>query len=459
MRKIVCLILSALSFTGVYAQDSKKWTLEDCINHAIEHNLNIKQLQVQRENAEIDVNTAKMSRLPNLNAGIGQNWSFGRGQTSTGLYESQTLSNSNLNISSSTPIFTGFQISNQISKSKLDLEAATQQLERAKEDLSLNIASLYLQVLFNKEILKVNEEQLSLSALQVERTKTMVEVGKVPSSQLLDIEAQVAKDKVNVIQAKNTLELSLLDLAQSLELERASSFDIESPVIENVVEEYMKSVLPPDVIYSNAITVKPVIKEQEIRLESAKKSLKIAQSGYYPKLNLSMSYGNSYYYNHSMEGEVIGGEDPSTSYVWRNKSFSDQFKDNAGESIGLSLNIPIFNRFQVRNQVRSAKLNIQNQQLTLDNSKKTLYKEIQTAYLNATASQEKYRASGQAVIATTEAFKYAQERYEIGKSPVYEFNEAKTKLIQSQSEQIQAKYDYIFRTKILDFYNGITIKL
>lgn len=459
MKKIICLILSALSFTGVYAQDSKKWTLEDCINHAIEHNLNIKQLQVQKENAEIDVNTAKMSRLPNLNAGIGQNWSFGRGQTSSGLYESQTLSNSNLNISSSTPIFTGFQISNQIAKSKLDLEAATQQLERAKEDLSLNITSLYLQVLFNKEILKVNEEQLALSALQVGRTKTMVEVGKVPSSQLLDIEAQVAKDRVNVIQAKNTLELSLLDLAQSLELERASFFDIESPVIENVIEEYMKSVLPPDVIYANAVTVKPVVKEQEMRLESAKKSLKIAQSGYYPTLNLSLSYGNSYYYNHSMEGEVIGGEDPSTSYVWHNKSFSDQFKDNAGESIGLSLNIPIFNRFQVRNRVRSAKLNIQNQQFTLDNSKKTLYKEIQTAYLNATAAQEKYRASRQAVIASTEALKYAQERYEIGKSSVYEFNEAKTKLIQSQSEQIQAKYDYIFRTKILDFYNGIAIKL
>jgi outer membrane protein len=458
----IIVLLTLISGLGLYAQEDssqKVWTLERCIDHAIENNLNIKQLQVQRENAKVEVNTAKMSRLPNLNANVGQNWSFGRGQTSSGLYESQTLSNSNLNISSSTPIFTGFQINNQIAKSKLDLEVATQQLERAKEDLSLNIASLFLQVLFNKELLKVNEEQLALSTLQVQRTKTMVEVGKVPKSQLFDIEAQVAKDEVNVIQAKNTLELSLLDLAQSLELERASFFDIEAPVIENVVEEYMSSVQPPNVIYSNAISVKPVIKEQEFKLESIKKSLKIAQSGYYPKLNLNMSYSNSYYYNYTREGEMIQSGDPTQNYTWRNKSFSDQLKDNAGENIGLSLNIPIFNRFQVRNQTRSVKLNIMNQQYVLDNTKKTLYKEIQTAYLNATSAQEKFRASGRAVAASSEAFKYAQERYEVGKSSVFEFNEAKTKLAQSLSEQIQAKYDYIFRTKILDFYNGTPIKL
>ncbi len=464
MKKIYLLLIGCFSVVFLQAQDSlvtaKLWSLEDCINYAVSHNLSIQQLQLQQEDAEVQVNTAQMSRLPNLNAGVGQTWSFGRGQTVTGLYESQTLSNSNLSVSSSVPLFTGFQIPNQIAKSKLDLQAATQQLEKAKEDLALNIASLYLQVLFNKEILRVNEEQLIFSTSQIERTKTLVDVGKVPHSQLTDINAQAAKDEVSVIQAKNTLELSLLDLAQSLELERARFFDIEVPVIENVVEEYMSSVQPPDVIYDNALNIKPMIKEQELRLESTKKSLKIAESGYLPKLSLNMSYGNSYYYNYSAEGQWVVNKDlPDGGYTWHNKSFSNQWKDNAGESIGLSLNIPIFNRFQVRNQVRSAKLNIQNQQFVLDNTRKTLYKEIQTAYLNATAAQEKYRASGHAVIASTEAFKYATERYDIGKSSVYEFNEAKTKLIQSQSEQIQAKYDYIFRTKILDFYNGIPIKL
>ncbi len=464
MKKIILSLSFYFVFCGIYAQNNtqqmRPWNLEQCIQYAIDNNISIKQLQLQQEDAKVRVNTAQMSRLPNLNANVGQSWSFGRGQISSGLYGNQTLSNTNLGISTSTPLFTGFEIPNQIAKSKLDLQAATQQLAKAKEDLALNIASLYLQVLFNKEILKVNEEQLILSKFQVERTKTLVDVGKVPNSQLFDIEAQVAKDEVSVIQAKNTLELSLLDLAQSLELEHARVFEIETPVIENVVEEYMSSVLPPDVIYSNALNIKPMIKEQEYRLESSKKSLKIAQSGYYPTLGLSMSYGNSYFYNHTLEGKVIESQaDPSQSYTFHNESLSSQLKDNSGESIGLTLSIPIFNRFQVRNQVRSARIGIQNQQLVLDNTKKTLYKEIQTAFLNATAAQEKYRSSARAVLASAESFKYVQERYEIGKSTVFEFNEAKTKLVQSQSEQIQAKYDYIFRTKILDFYNGIPIKL
>lgn len=450
----------ALLAGGAKAQDAgKMWSLEECVQYAIDHNIEIKQREIQVQSAEVQLHTDKMSRLPNLNANVGQNWSFGRGQTSTGLYETQTLSNSNFGVSSSTPLFAGFQISNQVEKSKFDLRAATQQLERAKEDLSLSVASLYLQVLFNKEILKVNQEQLALSKAQIERTAALIAVGKVPQSQLYDIEAQVAKDEVSVVQAKNTMQLSLLDLAQSLELERDASFDVIAPEENEVVGNYMGRILPPDVIYDNAVNIKPVVKEQGFRLESSKKSLKIAKAGYYPKLNLSLSYGNSYYYNYTRQGMIIENEeDPSKNYAWENKSFADQWRDNAGEGIGLSLSIPIFNRSQVKNQVKSAQLNIRNQQLSLDNTMKTLYKEIQTAYLNATAAQEKYRSSEKAVKASAESFKYAQERYDIGKSTVFEFNEAKTKLIQVQSEQIQAKYDYIFRTKILDFYNGIPLK-
>lgn len=448
-------ILSFVSFTLQAQNTFKKWSLEECINYAIQNNINIKQKEIQRQDAEIRVNTAKMSRLPDLNAGMGQNWSFGRSNNNeTGIYENQQTSNSRLNIQSSTPIFTGFRINNEIKKTKLDLEAATYSLSKAKEDMSINVASLYLQVLFNKEILRVNEEQLQLSKDQVKRTEQLVDVGKSPLSQLYDIKAQVAKDEVNVTQAKNNLQLALLDLAQSLELQSVTNFDVVEPNITNVVENNMQSIIHPDNIYKNAITFKPAIKEQEILLESSKADLNIAQSGYYPKLNLDLSYNNGYFYNYSMEGKEL-----SNGEVYHNPSFSDQFKDNAGEVIGLSLSIPIFNRFQVRNQVKSARLNIQNQQLNLDNTKKALYKEIQTAYYNATGAQDKYISSEKAVDASQLSFKYAQERYEAGKSTVFEFNEAKTKLVQSQSEQIQAKYEYIFRTKILDFYNGMKITL
>ena len=459
--KTKIFIVCCLFCVGVYAQDAKKWTLEECIDYAIEHNINIKQKALQKENAEIELHTAKMSRLPDLNASMGQGWNFGRSNnTPSGIYENQTMSNSSLSVSSSMPLFTGFKIQNQIEQNKLQLEATMQSLERAKEDLSLNIASLFLQVLFNREILRVNEEQLSLSQTQVEKTQRLVEFGKVPQAQLYDIEAQVAKDEVSVIQAQNNLQLSLLDLTQSLELERVSDFDVAIPVLGDVVENNMKSILPPEHIYDNAVNFKPQIKERELLVKSAEKSLRIAQSGYYPSLYLNLSYNNRYFYDFTNEGRIYTDPyDPDNPFIFHNESFRHQFKNNGGEYIGLSLNIPIFNRFTVKNQVKSARLNIQNQQLALDDVKKTLFKEIQTAYSNATAAQAKYNATQKAVEASQESFKHAQERYEIGKSSVFEFNEARTKLFQSLSEQIQAKYDFIFLSKILDFYNGLPIKL
>ncbi len=448
--KLRFLIIGICLFcTNVFAQEAPKmWSLEDCINYALEHNISAKQLQLQQQNAEVNLHTAKMSRLPDLRAGVGQNWNFGRtNNNELGVYQNQTISNSNFSLSSSMNLFNGFKVENQVEKSKLDLAAATQQFEKAKEDLALNIASLFLQVLFNKEILRVNEEQFNLTTQQEDRTKKLLEAGKVSASQLYDVQAQLAQDEVNVTQAKNTLMLSLLDLAQSLELENAMFFDVQAPGLDSVSQEYMNTLMAPDAVYSNAVNIKPGIKQQQYLLESYKRDLKMAQSGYYPALSLYLSYGNNYFYNYN------------ATELLPNQSFSDQIKNNGGEAIGLNLNIPIFNRYQVKNQVQSTQLSISRQELELENAKKSLYKEIQTAYANATAAREKYHSSERAVKASEEALKYAQERYDVGKLSAFEFEQAKNKLIQSRSSQIQSKYEYIFRTKILDFYNGIPIKL
>jgi len=438
---LVCLFSSPLS------AQTKLWTLEECIRYAIEHNITIQRMEIQKDVAEVDLNTAQMSRLPDLNAGAYQSWNFGRTQIASGIYEDgiSTQSSTSFSIGSSIPIFTGFRIPNEIARNKLELQAATENLEKAKEDLSLNIASLFLQVMFNKELLQISKNQMELSELQVQRTEILVDAGKVPSSQLYDIQAQVANDRVSVIQAENDLDLALLNLRQSLELERDTEFDIFVPELGNVVEENIGSIQPVNVVFDNALQIKPVVKAQEYKVGSAEKTLKIAQSGYLPSLSLELGYGTSYYY--------LYGKD------FDNQSFSDQLRDKAGQSIRLNLSIPIFNRFSVRNQVRSARFNIADQQLALENVKKDLYKDIQTAYLNAGASQVKYQASQDAVASTSESFRFAQERYEVGKSSVFEFNEARTKFIRSQLEAAQAKYDYIFRAKILDFYNGIPIKL
>jgi outer membrane protein len=304
-----------------------------------------------------------------------------------------------------------------------------------------------LQALYCKEVLKIAERQVNLTKEQVANTEVMVEVGKVATSQLFDIKAQLATDEVTLVEAGNRVSLAMLDLIQILELERlGDDFDIVQPEIDNAIADYMQSMMLPDLIYDGAVLFKPQIKEQEYLLARQKKLLRVARANYYPQLNLNAYYSNSY-------RQSFGNEDIV------NVPFSDQFKQNAQKNIGVSLSIPIFNRFSYRNNVRQAKVSLVNQQLTMEDSKKTLYKEIQQAYFNATAEQEKFIASEKSVAASQEALMYAEERYKAGKSTVFEFNESKTKYATSLSQQAQAKYNFIFRAKILDFYNGVEIKL
>ncbi len=425
----------------------KQWSLEECIRYAIENNIDLKQKELERQNQEVTLHTSKYSWLPNLNASINENFGFGRSESKDGLIVDRNSANTSASIQLSMPIFDGFKIPNDIAARKLDLKASIETLNKAKEDLSINVASYYLQVLYNKEMLKIAELQVALSSEQVTKTEALYNAGKVPESQLYDMKAQLAKDEVTLTESRNNVKLALLDLTQALELERdGENFDVLEPETGDAVEQYMSSIIPPDQVYDYAVGVKPQVKEQEYLLESQKKMLKVAQAGYYPKLNFSAGYSNGYYHNFG-DGE------------YNNAPFSDQLKNNGQKSIGFSLSIPIFNRFQVRNSVRSARIAIHNRELLMENTKKTLYKEIQQAYYNATAAQEKYVSSDKSVDASKIAFSYAEERYGAGKSTVFEYSEAKTKYAQSLAEQTQSKYNFIFRAKILDFYNGTPITL
>lgn len=425
----------------------RQWSLEDCIRYAIENNIDLKQRELEQKSREVDLHTSKYSWLPSVNASVSENLGFGRSESSDGLIVDRNSANTNAGIQLSMPVFDGLRIPNDIAARKLDLKASIENLNKAKEDLSINVASYYVQVLYNKEMLKIAQLQVDLSSEQVTKTEALFKAGKVPESQLYDIKAQLAKDEVTLTEAQNNVKLAMLDLTQSLELERdGENFDVLEPETGDAVERYMGSILPPDLVYDRAVAFKPQIKEQQYLLESQKKALRIAQSGYYPKLNLSAGYSTGYYHNFG-DGE------------YNNPPFSDQLKNNGQKSIGLSLSIPIFNRFTVRNSVRSARINITNRELMMENSKKSLYKEIQQAYYNATAAQEKYISSDKSVDASKIAFSYAEERYAAGKSTVFEYSEAKTKYAQSMAEQTQSKYNFIFRTKILDFYNGTPITL
>lgn len=442
MKRITMIICLVVGFWNVQAQ--QKWTLRQCIDYAIENNIEIKQQELQVKASEVNLSTSINSRLPDLEANVNQQFSFGQiVDYTTNTNITNNASGARLSVSSSTPIFTGFRISNQIARDKLDLQAATEGLKKAKENLELNVTSYFLEVLFKKEILKVYQDQAQLTNKQVLQTEDLVEAGKVPRSQLYDIRAQLAKDELNITTSKNELDLAVLNLSQLLNLESSNNFDILEPVLNNVLENNISSIIPPEQIYQIALNVKPHVREAEYNVESKEKSLKIAQSGHYPTLSFGMGYGTSVQRRYGKE----------------NPTFSNQFKDNESKYFGFTLSVPIFSRFQTRNQVRSARIDISNQKLILDNVKLSLYKEIQQAYQSAIAAKAKFVSTEKAFEAAEESYKYAEDRYSIGKSTVFEYNEAQTKLLSSKSEQIQAKYDFLFRARILDFYRGEEIDI
>jgi len=448
MKPIITFIIALLLISSLEAQNAQKqWTLDDCIQYAITNNITLKQREKDEESRKIEMQISQNSWIPNVNATFGQNLDFGRTPSREGVIIDRNSANSSFNLQMNMPVFNGFKIANNIAARQLNLKAATESLQKAKEDLSLYVASYYFQVLYNKEILAIAELQVKLTKEQVARTEVLVEVGRVPLSQLYDINAQLAKDEVTLTEATNNVSLSLLDLVQALELERlGTDFDVVQPEIRNVLTDNMRSVIPPDDVYDNAVTFKPHIKEQEYMLESRKKMLKVAQADYYPRLSVFANYGNGYYRYYGNADDV-------------SVPFSDQLKQNERKTIGLSLTIPIFNRLDIRNNVRLNRVAVVSQELTMENSKKTLYKDIQQAYFMAVAAQDKFVASEKSVAATREALTYAEERYAAGRSTVFEYNESKTKYAQSLSEQAQSKYNFIFRAKVLDFYNGLPIKL
>lgn len=436
MKKNIILIVLLFFSGGAFAQQN--WTLRDCIDYAIKHSLQIQKQEITTEQQKVDLNSAKNKRLPDLNGSVSQSFSFGRAASpKDNSYVDSNSSNSSFGLSTTVPIFTGFQIPNNIELSKLNLKAATEDLKKAKEDISINVTSAFLQVLFNEELCKVAQEQIKLSKEQLDRMARMEEVGKASTSQVYELKARLAQDELSAVQAENTRKLAVLDLTQLLELPSPEGFSVVFPEVDPQFSELSA----PEDIYTQAIVIRPGVLAAQYRLEGTDRSIKIARGAYYPTLSFNGGLSTGYY---TMSGIT-------------SRNFGQQWGDNFNKYIGLSLSIPIFDRFDTRNKVKTARLQYSTQALQLEDSKKSLYKEIQQAYYNAVAAQAKYTSSKTAVEANEESFKLMREKYENGKATSVEFSEAKVNLMKASSDQIQAKYDYLFRTKILDFYKGISL--
>lgn len=431
MKTKIFTIIAVLSLV-MSAQAQKVWTLEECIDTALANNRYIKQQKLSQKAGEVSYKQAKAARLPNLNASAGQSFNFGRSLAVDNTYQNTNSLSSSFSLSSGLSLFDGFRTKNNIEARQAELLAAGADVEKIERDITLNVSIVFLQVLQNKELLQNALNQLEITKENIERRQALIEAGKLAEGETYELQAQEAKEQLAIVQAENQLQLSLLELAQVLELNEFRDMDISEPK-DILISEIM--LLTAEDVYESAVEARPEIKSAEYRLQSSMKNIDIAKAGSLPSLSLGGNWGTGYY---------------NMSNLPSNTPFGTQFKNNMSTGIGLNLAIPIFNRFETKNQVEIAKIQVDNARLEIENQKIELQKSIQQAYYNAIAAKKRWESSQKSVAANNESYRFANQKYEVGRANQYEVNLAKTNLTQAISEETQAKFEYIFRLKILD---------
>ena len=433
MKKFLFLASLAVCLS---ANAQERMTLHDCVQFAIDHNISIEQRKLQTQNAEIALNTSKSSRLPAVTASLGQSFGFGRSTSRDGSTVDQTSANTSFNIGAQMPIFTGFRIPNQIKADEYSLKAATENLEKAKRDITVSVASYYLQALYYKGLTEIQTRQLELDRDALAKAQALYDAGRKPESEVAAAAAQVAMSEHSLTEAQGNELLARLDLIQLLNM----NCDADKFYVVELDTTSMLGDMPlPEAVFSYAVETHPAIMAAKYNLETSKHQLNVAKSSLMPSLSLSASYSNSYF--HLYDSDF-------------NSSFGKQLDLNGSEYVGLSLSIPIFSRFASRNSVRQAKLSVQNYNWALEEARQSLNKEIQQAYWNAAKARDNYFSAQKAAESTTIAYRYETDRYAAGRSTTYDLQSVRTRLEKALHDEIQSKYEYLIRVKILEFYNG-----
>ncbi len=437
MKKILMILLCIVHCAFCIAQG---WTLDSCISYAQQQSYNVIRANMAVKNAEIAERSARVAMTPSVNAGIGENLSFGLVEGVNNVRENRTQSTTSFNASVSMPFFTGLRITNQIKRTAVELQAALAEVESAKENVELNVITYYLQVMYSREMQSVQQQQLTLSEQLLERTQVLVAEGRKSESELYEVEAQVAQNRQTLTEAQNSFRLAVVDLCQLINYKDIEGFVSEMSDLSdqsNPSDPQLSTLLPtPDVVFAQAVTNRPSLEAQRSRVASAELAVKETKADYYPQLNLNASWGTGYYH-------MFNGNNPA---------FGNQFVDNGSEVIGLSLNIPIYNRMQVRHAVKRQQIALEEAKLSELELTDRLYKDIQSAYYNALAAKDKYEAAQKSREAGAKALEFAESKYEIGRMSAYEYSEAQTRLYRAEAEETQAKYEYLLRTRILEFY-------
>jgi len=471
MKKPAILFFLLICGQVFYSQE-KKWTLEECIQYALENNISIKQSELDYQSAEIDKRDAFGNYLPTLNGSASNAWNTGLTQNvTTGVLQTQTTRNSSYNLTAGIAIFNGLRNLRASQRAEMGRLAAQYSLDKMKDDISLLVANSYLQILLNKENLKVVKSQNLVTLEQLERTNSLVEAGSVPRGDLLEIKATDAGEKQKIAVAENTVEISLINLAQLLLIKDYENFDIVDNEYEIIEDDISKK--PVSEIIQAAKENRSEVKIAAENVELAKKDLQLARSEYYPTITGFVNYNTR---ESDAERILQGGIDPdlpsqpigvveSTGEVVVAPNFAllsapplpyfDQLSLNDGISYGVQLNIPIFNGLSVRNNVKRSKLNVKRSEYQLEQSKLDLESNVYQAYVDVKGSKKAYDAAVVALESQELAYQYAKDRYDVGLTNAFDFSQSKLRYDNANLEVNRTKFDYIFKLKVLELYFGV----
>ena len=444
MKVIFTALITILVIATSFAQE-KKWTLNECIDYALENNINIKRNKEFVEISKVDANDAKGNFLPGLAASSNGNFNAGLSPDQEGILKNTNNFSSSFNLSSGGTIFNGYRNLNIYKQAKLGIEASKLDLQKIEDDISLFVVNAYLNILFAKENLEVAQTQLEISQKQIEITQAQVDAGAKPKGDLLDAESTVAADAQNVVTQENALDLALLSLAQLLQVStdnfEVATIDIGSPSIATLYEN-------SNMVYEKALENRAEISRAKLAVDNAELNIEIAKGAYLPTLSYNLGVSTSYFYqfNNLFPTQI-------------NKSFIDQFSDRFQYGGGISLNIPIFNRNQTKANVNRSIINKKIREFDLENEKLQLKETIERAYLDAKSATKSFEVAKISLDAQKEAFKNAEERYNLGAMTSFEFDQVRSRLVNAESTLIRSKFDYIFKTKVLEFYFGEEIVL
>lgn len=465
----ICFYQSARSQN----QDTTVWTLKQCIEYALANNLTVKRSALGVETSEINYLQSKLSALPSLNASASYGYNWGRSiDPGTNQFIEQRIKSINLNANSSLLLWNGFRLFNTVRQSDRDKEAADQDYIKAQNDVILNVITLYLNVVFNKELYANAQHQLNSTDQQLQRTRKLAEAGSVPQANVLNLEAQHATNELNQIQRENTLNLSLLQLKQALLLPASTNLDVEIPQID--ISPSLVVDQSADEIYDVATANMPEVKSAKLKRQSSIYATKAAYGSMAPRLSLNGSISTIYSdarQEYALDGgapftfaDTIGYVQGTNEYVFqdvtipsgslRTVSYKDQFKNNLSRSVGISLSIPIFNGYSSHASYQRSKISQLQAEISLTETEQRLRQSVETAFNDAIAATKTYQSSEKQVKARDEAFRMTKQRFDIGAVNYVEYQVAENDLFQAQSDLLRAKYDFIFKKKILDFYQG-----